>query len=176
MKNLSEFLNESMIKEAFFQKMKTSIMKKINKNNVINAGTIIVKSYNDSYDDSGYNPDMISSDITKPVEEVKDIIDRIITKTTNVTNQNSDQYISVYNIAENDPAQLNDLYSKISKAIQKECKSLKYVKKVDIVDGAYRASKFTTDLKEINIEIEIDNGYSISIVVTVYINDSTYIY
>ena len=190
MKNLTDFLNESIANESIaneslsskWNDVKKFVLKKFNKDLITNKGSVTVAIYGDDstkYMDRKF--ELETSEFKTKFKELEDSINKTIELTipykTNTKEQPSvGREIMFYGISDVD-ADMDELWENLCKNIQNTCDKFSNkqndIKITNITitnDGITRAMKTTMDIKEIDIDIKYKD-INMSIVIDLYVND-----
>ena len=179
MKDLKEYINESIVDESIsdkFERIKTQLYKKLGSKYVTDAGTIIVTKWWSNFDDYGA-PDT-NLDFEKKYHDIVGRIVEAIKKITGIKNPKEGSFhiysagTYIFNTGISDKDELNKLWDEIKTKVNNVCGN--EVNSIKETETVFRASKVRNDIKELNIEMMPELYNYTYAAVELYVEDSLY--
>jgi hypothetical protein len=179
MKNLNDYINESIVDESIsekFERIKTQIFKKLGSKYITDAGTIIVtKWWSNSYD---YVAPDNNLDFEKKYNDIVGRIVEVLKKITGIKNPKEGLFHTysagtyLFNTGISDKDELNKLWDEIKTKVNDVCGN--EVNSIKETETVRRASKVRNDIKELNIEMMPEMHSYTYAAVELYVEDSLY--
>lgn len=180
MKDITKYINESLIEEGIvdkIEKIQTAIYKKLNSKKVTNAGTIVVTQWFNEYEfnssQDGTNPNFM-----KHYNDIAGRIVEVIKRITGIRNPKEEifhAYAStsyIFDTGITDKNELDKLWSDIFSKVKGVCGN--EVNDIKEKDNVFRASKLRNEIKELEIELLPELQWYTYIDVEMYVEDSLY--